>query len=303
MIYFLIGENWYARDKAVKAIVERADGLPEYIDAEKVTAGSLRELLSAQTLFSQTRTVVLRQPSENKDLWDSLEDIASGVADDVTLIIIEDKPDKRTKTYKALQKQATTKDFPNWTERDTGFATEWLLKEAKARAVPLKTRDAQLIIQRVGVDQGGLAAALEKISLMPAITPEAIEASIDTTPTENVFVLLETALSGKRETLATMIATLRQTEDAYRVFGLLSSQLQQLALLVYAKKPAAEVARDIGAKSPYMLQKLEGTAKRLGKEHVATLLTVFANADMRLKSTDNDPWSVVESALYSSLKD
>lgn len=296
MIYFLTGENWYARDKAVGAIVERSSEAPEYIDTEKATADSLRELLGAQTLFSQARTVILRQPSENKVLWGSLDEITAGVADDITLIITEDKPDKRTKTYKALQKQATTKDFPNWTERDTGFATEWLLQEAKEQGVPLKTRDAQMVIRRVGVDQGRLAAALEKISLMPEITPESIRASIDAHAIDNVFILLETALRGEVSEVQAMLKHLRQTEDAYRVFGLLGSQLTQLAALTYGKESPNEVARAIGA-APFVLSKLAPFAARISENGIHEILEWAADTDMKMKSVAIDPWVLIEQLL------
>lgn len=296
VIYFLTGENWYARDMAVKVIVERAGEAPEYIDTEKATVDSLRELLGAQTLFSQARTVMLRQPSENKALWGSFDAIAAGVADDITLIITEDKPDKRTKTYKALQKQATTKDFPNWTDRDAGFATEWLLREAKLQGIPLKTRDAQALVRQVGVDQGRLASALEKIALMPEITGEAIEASIDTHAVDNVFILLETALRGEVGQVQEMIRSLRQTEDAYRVFGLLGSQLTQLAALVYSKDSPNDVAHAIGA-APFVLSKLAPYAARISERGMHEILEWAADTDMKMKSVAIDPWVLVGQLL------
>jgi len=296
MIYFLTGENWYARDKAVKAIIERAGETPEYIDTEKATADSLRELLGAQTLFSQVRTVILRQPSENKSLWGSLDEVAASVADDITLIITEDKPDKRTKTFKALQKQATTKDFPNWTERDAGFAVEWLLREAKEQGVRLKAPDAQRLIRRVGIDQGRLAAALEKIGLLPEITAETIEASIDARAVDNVFILLETALRGEVNDVQIVLKSLRQTEDAYRVFGLLGSQLTQLAALVYSKESPNEIARTLGA-APFVLSKLAPFAVRISESSMREILEWAADVDIKMKSVAIDPWVLVGQLL------
>lgn len=296
MIYFLTGENRYARDKAVKAIIGRAGQTPEYVDSEKTTPEDLQELLTAQTLFSQARTFILRQPSENKALWDSLESTLAHVADDITLVITEDKPDKRTKTYKVLQKRATTKDFPNWSERDAGLATEWLLKEAKEQGVPLVSRDARVIVQRVGANQGRLAAALEKLRLMPEVTLEAIETSIEVYGVDNVFGLLETALRAETAGVQAMIKSIRQTEDAYRVFGLLSSQLTQLAALVYGSGSPNEVAQAIGA-PPFVLSKLAPFAARITDNEMRTILEWAADTDMKMKSVAVDPWVLVTQLL------
>ncbi len=296
MIYFLTGENWYARERAMKVIVERTGEEPEYIDVHKATTENLHELLNAQTLFSQARCIVLRQPSENNTLWGSLDEILPTVADDTTLIITENKPDKRTKTYKVLHKQATSKDFPNWTERDTGFATEWMLNEAKGRGISLKTREAQLIIRRVGVDQGRLAAAIDKLSLMPEITLELIEASIDAHVVDNVFILLETALRSDIVEVQAIVKNLRQTEDAYRVFGLLSSQLTQLAALVYSTESPNEVARAIGA-PPFVLSKLSSFAVRISESGMREILEWAADTDTKMKSVAIDPWILVERLL------
>lgn len=297
MIYFLTGENWHERDRALKVLISQGGEVPEYLDVEKLTTDSFKEILGAQTLFSQKRCIVVKHLSENKVVWDSLGTMLPDTPDDdLVLILVEDKPDKRTKTYKALQKSATVQEFPAWTERDSGLATEWLLHEAKRRGIPLKTRDASQVVQLTGADQGRLAAALEKLSLMQEITSESIEASIDAYAVDNVFILLETALRADVSQLQSMTVSLRQIEDAYRVFGLLSSQLMQLAALVYSEKSPNEVARDIGA-APFVLSKLAPFAARISKSDMRRLLMWAAETDMQMKSISIEPWVLVEQLL------
>lgn len=298
MIYFLSGENWYGRDLAVRSLLKKV-GIEsiERPDVSKMEVSELHDMLQAQSLFSEKRCIVLSGLSENKLAWEALGDMADSISPDITLIIVEDKPDKRTKAYKALQKHAETSEFPLWTTRDIPKATEWLLVVAKAQNVPLKTRDAKQLIERVGVDQARLAGALEKLQLMDEITPENIEASIDSQPGDNVFALLETALRGDDASLRSSIESLRQTEDAYRVFGLLSSQLLQLAALAYQKDVTpGEVAKQIGA-PPFVLTKLRPFAQRLAEHEAAAMLELAANTDMKMKSVAIDPWLLVEELL------
>jgi DNA polymerase-3 subunit delta len=298
MIYFLTGENWYARDQAVKSLLSKFEGAgPERPDTSKITMAELEDLISAQSLFSEKRCIVLANLSDNKQVWDGLGGLIESTSPDLLLIITEDKPDKRTKSYKVLQKHAEVKEFPLWTVRDSAEASEWLLVEAKRQGLPLKTRDARLLIERVGVDQARLAGALEKLHLVDSITPETIASSIETHPMNNVFTLLETAFSGENTELRTIIQALRQTEEPYRVFGLLSSQLLQLAALVYQKNtPSAQVARDIGV-APFVLTKLSPYARRVSEHDMSEILELAADTDIKMKSISVDPWLLIEELL------
>lgn len=298
MIYFLSGENWYGRALVLKALLKKV-GVEtiERPDTSKMEVSELYDMLQAQSLFSEKRCIVLSGLSDNKLVWEAMGNIAGTVSSDITLIIVEDKPDKRTKTYKTLQKYAETEEFPLWTPRDTPKATEWLIAAAKAQDVPLKTRDAKQVIELVGVDQARLAKALEKLRLVSELTPEAIAASIDREPSDNVFSLLETALKGDVVSVQASLVTLRQTEDAYRVFGLLSSQLLQLAALAYQKEVSpGEVAKQIGA-PPFVLTKLRPFAQRLSEHEMTAMLELAAGTDMKMKSVAIDPWLLVEELL------
>ena len=297
-MYFLTGENWYARDEALRAIVAASGAESvERPDPASVTPAELRDMLTTQSLFSTARCVVLAGFADVKPLWEALESVVEHVLDDITLVMNEPKPDKRTRTYKALQKIASVQDFPLWTPRDTHRASEWLLVEAKRRGVSLKTRHATQLIERAGVDQGRLAAALEKLELAGEITPERIEALVESRPSENVFGLLETALRGDGQAVHAMLHTLRQTEDPYRVFGLLSTQLLQLAALVYGRgTPVPDIAKDLGV-APFVLSRLQPHATRLSGSQAGQLLAAAGQADMKMKSVAIDPWLLVEELL------
>lgn len=93
-----------------------------------------------------------------------------------------------------------------------------------------------------------------------------------------------------------MIASLRQTDDAYKTMGLLSSQVMQFVALVYADKPSAEVAKDIGA-HPFVLSKLMPLARRSSQVEVRRLITIIAKTDQQIKSSGQDPWLLIERCL------
>ncbi|HEX6416037.1 MAG TPA: hypothetical protein VFZ62_00765, partial [Candidatus Saccharimonadales bacterium] len=165
MILLLAGENTFEQERAVQEIVRGFDGAPEKIDGADVTAAMLTDLLAGATLFADKRLVVIKGLSENTAGWTALGDFLPRISDDVTLVLIESKPDKRTKTYKTLQKQADVREFAPWGERDEPRAEQWVLQEAADLGFTLDKPLARLLVARVGVDQWQLYRALEKLSV------------------------------------------------------------------------------------------------------------------------------------------
>lgn len=296
MITLITGENSFENDRHLRAITRAFDGVAEVVDGDSLELRALPDLLMGVTLFATKRLVVIKGLSENKSVWNDFTDWIDRVSDDVHLLLIESAPDKRTKTYKQLQKVAKVQQSTLWTDRDTSRAEQWVIDEAKRLGTTLDKKSAHVLVERVGVDQWSLIRALEKLSVMDAVTPELIESLVDANPTENVFLLFENALKGNAAKVKTMVDTLALTEDAYKLLGLLSGQAVQLATLTLADKPSAEVAKDMGV-HPYALSKLAPVAKKLGRGGAKKVIGALREADEAAKTSATDPWLLIERAL------
>lgn len=296
MITLLTGENSFEIDRALKKIAADFDGQPERIDGSTLDIKQLPDLLMGATLFANKRLVIIKNLSENSSIWTEFSKWLPRISDDVTLVLVEPKPDKRTKTYKELQKAASVESFTVWGDRDSAQAEKWVSDEAKSLGFALDKQLAQFLVARVGLDQWLLYQALEKLSVAESVNKEVIENIIDANPTENVFYLFEAALRGETAKLVGMIKTLELTEDPYRLFGLLGGQAFQLAALAVAEKPSAEVAKDLGA-HPFAMSKLAPHVKKLGREGARKIVAAFAEADSGMKTSAGDPWLLIERAL------
>ena len=296
MITLLTGENSFELERALQKIVDAFEGNVERIDGNELELKQLPDLVMGGTLFASHRLVVIKALSENKAIWPVLGDWLERVSDDVHLILVEPKPDKRTRTYKDLQKAARVEEFKVWGERDGALAQKWAQSEAKALGLALDAANARLVVMRVGVDQWAIYRALEKLSVLDEVTPEIIQDVIELSPTENVFNLFETALRGDLKGVRQMISTLELTEDPYRVFGLLTGQAVQLLALALGDKPSADIAKDIGA-HPYAVSKLGSYVKKLGGSGGSRVVTAFAEADKAMKTSAAEPWLLIERAL------
>lgn len=296
MIKVLTGENSFEIDRELKRVIAGFDGRAEKIDGSELELKQLPDLLMGSSLFAEKRLVIIKNLSENKTVWTHLGEWLERVSDDIQLVFVESKPDKRTKTFKELQKAATLQEFKPWGERDGYAAEAWAIEEAKKQGVALTKPLAHKLIERTGIDQWRVFHALEKLAVLDDVTTEMIEEVVDPNPIENIFQLFETALKGDRSTLAAMLRTVELTEDPYQVFGLLSGQAFQLLALASTDKPSGDVAKEIGA-HPFVLSKLSSYAKKRGTSGAKMIIIAFAEADEKMKTSVAEPWLLIEQAL------
>lgn len=299
MITVLTGENSFEIDRALRALVTTFKGESEVVEGSSLTRAALPDLLMGATLFSDKRFVVIKNLSENKALWTEFETWLERISDDIHLVLIETKPDKRTKTYKDLQKIADVHEYKLWGERDTALTETWVIHEAQELGRELDKKSARFLVQRVGVDQWRLYNALQKLVVLDEISPGVIENTIESNPSENVFNVFEAALRGNAARVHEMIAVFELSEDPFRLFGLLSGQAFHLTALAVTDKPTAEVAKDLGA-HPFALGKLATYAKKLSRTQAKKIIEAFSEADEAMKTSVAEPWLLVERALMKT---
>ncbi|MBC7564802.1 hypothetical protein H7100_01025 [Candidatus Saccharibacteria bacterium] len=297
MISWFTGENTFDIQQAVKAIATAFDGTAERVDGTTIELKNIPDLLMGSTLFAEKRLVIIKDLSQNGVVWEKLPQWIDRISDDIDLILIDEKPDKRTTGYKEVKKRVILKEFPVWGDRDQAIAETWVVSYALKMDLSLDKKLAHHIVGRVGLDQWGLVSALEKISLLEVVTPQTINDTIEPNTSENVFQLFELALDGRRQAVHDMIRTLELVEDPYKLFALLCSQAFQLAA-VSSSRSSDNPTKDF-AIHPYVAGKLARYGNKLGPRGAAHILTAFAQADADMKRSRGEPWLLIERTLLS----
>lgn len=298
MITWLVGENSFEVREALHTLIAQFDGTPERIDGSELTLARLPDLLMGVSLFASQRLVIISDISQNSSLWEKLPDWLSRINDDIHIVFIDAKPDKRTTSYKALKSAATVQEFPAWTERDTQKAEQWVSARAQAQGVTIDKNVARYLVARVGLDQWQLSHALDTVALLDAVTIEAIDGIIPASLSENIFQLFETALEGKSQQVAAKLRTLSLQEDPYALFALLSSQALSLAAVTYAGD-SDNPAKDF-AIHPFVASKMVRHGNRLGKQRVGHIVELFAKTDADMKRSKAEPWILIERLLLET---
>lgn len=298
MITVLTGSNDYELRQAQKALAESFAGTPEYIDGHSVTLAQLPDLLMGVSLFAEERLVFISGLSGSSAVWSKLPDWLPRLSDTIKLVLIEPTLDKRTVVYKALKATADMQEFPAWTDKEFVKAEAWAGQHAKEKGIELSRPAAKHLVQRVGVNQWGIAQAVDILSLIDsktAITPDLIDIVIVPSAEESAFQLLEDAFAGRAESVAESVQSLVLSEDPHRLMGLIVSQVFSLAAVVYAGE-YDDPSKTFGI-HPFVVSKLRRLRTQLGPKGAGSILQLTAEADEDMKSSKAEPWILVERLL------
>lgn len=298
MIHLLYGDNEFEKQAALVSLVGDAD-VVRY-DGEELTLADMQEITIGQILFSQSAVYVISKLSENSDIWSRLSELLFD--DDKTVILLEGKLDKRTKTYKWLQKTAKTQEFLPLSDRQKPQLISWCEAQARERGYKLTRMQIGTLIDRLGFDQLRLSNFLDQLALVKEITDGLIDQLVPLARSENVFDLFVAALSKDYETVHNIISYLESesgVDGAYQTMGLLASQATNVTALVLAGGDNKTVAADLSV-NPYVLQRLSSSARTIDIEHLRQINDALFQADLQMKTTGINPWLLIEAALVQT---
>lgn len=296
MVYLLAGENTYEIEQHLKKIVDQFDEEVEKFDGSELTIDMLPDLFLGQTLFATKRLIIIKNASKNRQVWGVLSEWLTKVGETI-VILVEENLDKRTKTYKWLQKNAEVSESRNLNPRE---AVEWVLRQGNIilKDVTLAKGVAEFLVQYVGVDQWQLLSELEKLRLSGREPSESlIRELIEPTPQATSFELLDAAFAHNHVLLEQHLSVVSRSEDPHMFFGLLSSQIYALALLQSADGRRQNEIAQVAGIHPYVLQKISPLAEQTSREQLSRLINKLANLDTNLKSQAVDPWIQIRSFL------
>lgn len=308
MIYCIEGTNPLRIREEISRIHAKTGGEIERVDGATLTENQLPDLLSGGTLFSDSRCIIIRGLSENTPVWERLGEWIARVDADTTLILIEAKFDKRTKTYKALKTNATLITIAQWTEKDRSQAEGWLREYAQKAGVRLTPAQTENMVNRAHVagerpgsfeiDQLRLLTALRSLALLDTVTDEAIGTVMPPAFTETVYDLMESAIRQKSDHTRRALDELRASEDPFKVFASLVAQWTQLVSIALVQTNNPDQLGSLGI-HPYIVKKTGGLSQLFSRGQLRAVTLVCADLDSRLKLSEFDPWDGVERLILA----
>ena len=295
MVIVLTGKNGYALHAAQQEILashtaEHGDSIERFDAHEMTDTDGLLDAVRSISFLEPHKLVVVRDFSQHKAVMAKIEDIVGQTADSTTLLLIDPAMDKRTAAYKYLKKETDVREYKDLAP----FEVEsWASAHAQELGAQLGSREARMLVERIGPDQHRLANEIKKMSLNnTTITADMIMEHTEPTPQSKVFDMLDALFQGRAETAWKLYQDQRaQGEEPQKIMAMITWQLQQLALAVFAPNQTQDELVAAGM-SPYSAKKSLGMARHLSQAQLRQYINELARIDAQSKTSAD-----VESAL------
>ncbi len=301
MIYTLTGKNLHLLGEHINAVTagfisDFGDMAVERLDASEISADELISRSSNLPFLSTRKLVIIRSAEQNQGLLEKIADLVDRTPDEVDLYIIG-QFDKRKSSYKDLKKHTQLKEFGEANEQSL---PDWVVGYAKEQGGSISAQNARLLVNRIGAKQQQLAREIEKLLISgKEIDRKSIELMTDESIEESIFSMLDEVFSGNRKAALKRYRQQRsQQVDPHYIIAMLTWQLQQLALAVFAPDSNQQTLVSAGM-SPYAAKKMLRLASSVSKSDVRSYVSMLSEADSAIKNSAGEPDAIVETFILS----
>ena len=294
--YLVAGAEVLLRDEALAAIRRAALGEDggdfdyDKLAGERTTPGQLQDSVRVLPMLAKRRCVVLREPEARKGgKGEALAEALAGVVADVaasdtcTLVVVAEQIDRRSRWVKAFAEPAAfvACDPP----KNVKEALAFLREEARAQGVALEPAAAELLAESVGPNLLALRQELTKASLYAgdgvSVTRAHVQQTICAVADEPIWDLTDAIGDGRTaDALGVLSRMLAGGAPAPVLLGSLAGHFRKL---VRARSGEALAGH------PFMVQKLEGQARRYTPARLVACLRAIHEVDEVLKGSGSLP--------------
>ena len=225
----------------------------------------------------------------------------SNIPDYCTVVLnydtVEYKIDRRKKALAEVFDKAVEVNFTQPSEREL---VSWIGRHLKKAGKRITVEDAQYLIHRTG---GAMTALLGELGKLAAyvedetVTRAHIDLLVEPVLEAEVWDLTDAIAAGRYErALQTLRTLLQKQEEPVRILGAIGGQMRRILAakrLMAAGKKQQDLMKLCGL-GGYPAQKTMDNAKRLSEGFCAKAVELCLEADLRLKTSYDEPERVLE---------
>lgn len=281
MVITLTGENEYLLKEKIDFYKNKYKDF-EDVDILNINFKDLVINFQNLSLFSESRCIILDQPSRNKDFKNDIEVLINDIPQSTILIIIEKQLDKRSSYYKVLFKNSEFIEFKALKFEDL---QKWILDYVKKNNGSISIQDCQLLIKFLGDNQYLIKNELDKLLTYDLnINKESIELLIEPIPSSTAFELIDASLY-RNLNKAFRIYDLQRSQkvEPQVILGMFIWQLHILALLKTYKGNLRDIYKELPF-NPYVIDKSLKLSKNITLTKLKELINYLKVADLESKT-------------------
>lgn len=288
------GKNEHAIFAALKqriAEFRQSDGgsIEQFDAAEITNTDGILNAVRSLSLLDERKLVVVRNPAESKELLERIETIVEQTADSTDLLMVG-KLDRRAKYYNFLKQNTELKEYAEPNAADlVRFATDY----ARSLGVQMPMSAASYLVELVGLNQFQIKNEVDKLALSDrVIDRDLIDELVEPNPQSKIFTMLDALFAGDGKLAWRLYQEQRaQGQEPQKIIGMLTWQLQQLTLAVFAPEKTTGTLTGAGM-SPYSAQKSLKLAGAVSVSKLRYYVDQLARIDWQAKTN-----ATVEAAL------
>jgi len=310
MIYFIYGQDSYRAKRKLEEIIlgykeKHKSGLSLlYIDADKKQFKDFYGELKINSMFAEKKLIVLRNVFENDGFQEEFSENVKNLKESEDIIVVYEDccPDKRTKFFKVLQKNAQCQEFEYL---DPAKMREWVAKEFVKNKTKADPEALCLLIGFVGNDLWQMANEIKKLSDYKGlsagpITRKDVELLVKPNIENDIFKTID-ALASKDKKLA--LSLLHKHIDGgefpLKLLSMIAYQFRNLLVikeLQDMQKPYAVVVKKSGL-HPFVAQKSYYLCSQFSMDRLKKIYQKIFQIDSDIKTGKVEPETALDLLL------
>jgi len=277
-VYLLYGEENYLKrqykHKLKQGLVQEDDSMNfMQMEGKDVNPKAVIDLAETLPFFADRRLILLENTGFFKNTCDDLAEYMNQVADTCTIVFVEDEIDKRSKMYKAVQKNGSVVEF---TRQTSDIIMRWILSRLKKENKNITSDAMQLFLSKTGDDMENIDTELEKLLSYTfqkeSITAEDVEAICTGQITNQIFDMVNAIaernqkralklyfdlISLKEPPMRILFLIIRQFQILFQIKDLKELGYDQKTIASKVKIPEFAVRKNLGQIRDFSLEKLQ----------------------------------------------
>lgn len=305
MTITLVGENTYLLRKELSKVIsdfeqEHGDLAIERFSGEVANFEQIFSAITNPPFLTPKKLVVVEDISSVKDINTRFEELLSQSQDQIEVVLVSDKLDKRSALYKYLKKHTDYKEFVNIPANNI---SGWVKSEVVARGGSIDSQSAQVLVEFVGTNQQKLSNEIDKLlQYNSKISVDSINLLSVKQPSTTMFQLLDALFA--KDTKLMMSLYDDQRKQQVEPLTILSMVLWQLHILAVVKtapkgKSSEQISKDAGIHS-FVVQKSVNIARKMSLTHLKKFISDVVDLEVKLKTQTVDADDAVKHLLLNA---
>lgn len=291
--YLIFGDEAYLRDQTKeKLLTALCDGLNEMninrFSGDNVSEGEIIDTAETLPFFNDYRLILIEDAGLFKGSEHPVADYLQNAPDTVKFVFLEHGVDKRTRLYKAIDKEGLTIECDTPSEKDI---LTWIGVKCKQENKKITQGAAERLLGTAGADMLMLSGEIDKLTAYTAgkdaITEEDVSAVCATHITGRIFQMTDAiADKNRKKALDLYYDLLALKEPSQRILYLVTRQFNlmlQVKELLAMRTPFGRIASETGLQE-FLVRKYAAWADKYEFQRLFEILKTCADNDEAVKT-------------------